>query len=291
MIYLESFKLPSAKEEHQMLMDGKGRFRSLTLNTDPYPFRLFIDRIISELTFEPITIFYGGNGSGKSTLLNLIANKLDLKRSSLFNEGDFFEEYSNLCSYSLKLIRPNEIEMIASDDIFDHLQMKRSINNGISRHRSQLYDDYYDLRKNEEGFTLRSLEDYERLKEINDAKRSTYSRFTSSRTPKKLLEQSNGESAYDYFLEKIIDGGLYLLDEPENSLSAPWQIKLAEYIEESARFYKCQFIISTHSPFILSIKGAKIYNLDSIPIEVQKWTELENVRVYYDFFQKHKDKF
>lgn len=291
MIYLESFKLPSAQEELQMLMAGKKKFRALTLNTDPYPFRLFIDRVTSEFTFEPITIFYGGNGSGKSTLLNLIANKLNLKRATLFNEGDFFDEYTSICTHTSKLIKPSNVEMIASDDIFDHLQMKRSINKGISKHRADLYNDYYDLRKNEEGFTLRSLDDYERLKEINDAKRSTYSSFASKRTPKKLSEQSNGESAYEYFLEKLLDEGLYLLDEPENSLSAPWQIKLSEFIEESSRFFKCQFIISTHSPFLLSIKGAKIYNLDAFPVAVQKWTELENVRVYYDFFQKHKDKF
>lgn len=291
MIYLESFRLPSSKEELQMLMDGRKRFRSINLNTDVYPFRLFMDRIISELTFEPITIFYGGNGSGKSTLLNLIANKLELKRASLINEGDFFEEYTNLCSYTKKLLNPSKIDMIASDDIFDHLQIKRSINKGIHDHRAKLYDDYYDLRKNEERFTLTSLDDYEKLKEINDAKRSTYSQFTTARTPRKLSERSNGESAYDYFLEKLTDNGLYLLDEPENSLSAPWQIKLAEYIDESARFFNCQFIISTHSPFILSMKGSRIYDLDSTPVSVKKWTDLENVKTYYEFFQKHKNSF
>ena len=40
---------------------------------------------------------------------------------------------------------------------------------------------------------------------------------------------------------------LYLLDEPENSLSAELQLDLLKFIENSARFYNCQFIISTHS--------------------------------------------
>lgn len=78
-----------------------------------------------------------------------------------------------------------------------------------------------------------------------------------------IHEYSNGESAYKYFLEKIEEGGLYILDEPENSLSPKRQLKLVKFIEESARYFDCQFIISTHSPFLLAIQGAKIYDLDA----------------------------
>ena len=84
---------------------------------------------------------------------------------------------------------------------------------------------------------------------------------------------------------------LYLLDEPENSLSAKLQEELAKFIEDSARFYGCQFIISTHSPFLLALKGARIYDLDAVPARVRRWSELENVRVYRDFFEKHRDAF
>jgi len=84
---------------------------------------------------------------------------------------------------------------------------------------------------------------------------------------------------------------LYILDEPENSLSPKRQIELMEFIQNSARFLGCQFIISTHSPFILAMKGAKIYDLDENPVDVKKWTELENVRAYYDFFKKYEKDF
>ena len=63
-----------------------------------------------------------------------------------------------------------------------------------------------------------------------------------------------------YFTEKILDGGLYLLDEPENSLSPQKQLELLQFLEDSVRFYDCQFIIATHSPFLLSLKGARIYD-------------------------------
>ncbi|MDF2512679.1 MAG: ATP-binding cassette protein, partial [Herbinix sp.] len=106
-----------------------------------------------------------------------------------------------------------------------------------------------------------------------------------------VREYSNGESAFIYFSEKIGENGLYLLDEPENSLSPKRQIELMNFIEESARFFGCQFIISTHSPFLLAMRGARVYNLDKNPVTIERWTELENVRTYYDFFKNRESEF
>ena len=102
---------------------------------------------------------------------------------------------------------------------------------------------------------------------------------------------SNGENAFDFFLEKIREGALYLLDEPENSLSAEWQKKLAVLLEGMARFEACQFVVATHSPFLLALKGARIYDLDECPVDIKRWTELDGVRTYFDFFEKHRDEF
>ena len=94
-----------------------------------------------------------------------------------------------------------------------------------------------------------------------------------------------------YFTEKVTENALFLLDEPENSLSPAKQQELVKFIEDSARFFGCQFVIATHSPFVLAIRGAKIYDLDEEPVDVKRWTELENVRAYYDFFKKHASEF
>lgn len=51
------------------------------------------------------------------------------------------------------------------------------------------------------------------------------------------------------------------------------------------------FVIATHSPFLFAVKGVKIYDMDENPIDVKRWTELENVRVYYDFIRKHEQEF
>ena len=94
-----------------------------------------------------------------------------------------------------------------------------------------------------------------------------------------------------YFLERIEDDAVYLLDEPENSLSIEFQIELAEYISATARATRSQFIIATHSPILLSMENAKVYNLDAYPASVCRWTDLPNVRKYFDFFMEHKEEF
>ena len=165
----------------------------------------------------------------------------------------------------------------------------RALNEGVDRKREELIDEWRALR--EEGFQMKSLEDFEELQHRREAWSSTRSAYVSRRLPKNLPGQSNGENAYGYFAEKIRGDALYLLDEPENSLSAERQVELSRFIEDSARFYGCQFIISTHSPFLLAMKGARIYDLDTVPVETKKWTELSNVRLYHDFFEAHRDDF
>ena len=102
---------------------------------------------------------------------------------------------------------------------------------------------------------------------------------------------SNGETSMQYFDAYLQPDALYLLDEPEVSLSPANQVKLAEEINKLARLLGCQFIIATHSPFMLGTLQAKIYNIDLKEYEVVKWSKLENIRYFYDFFKKHEGEF
>ena len=163
------------------------------------------------------------------------------------------------------------------------------MNEGIDTNRAALFEDYYDAKSSD--FQLHSLDDYEKLAKINAARKKTKSQFVRERLKSNIRERSNGESAYLYFTDKIRENGLYLLDEPENSLSPERQQTLQNFIEESARFFGCQFVIATHSPFLLSMKNAKIYDLDNEPMRVSHWTKLPNVRAYYDFFKQHEEEF
>ena len=138
---------------------------------------------------------------------------------------------------------------------------------------------------------MKSLEDYEQLKKVYMARTKTQSKYGRNNLMDNVREHSNGESAFLYFSEQIQENGLYLLDEPENSLSPLRQQELAKFLEDSGRFFGCQFIISTHSPFLLSMRGAKVYDMDEETVDVKRWTELEGVRAYFDFFKKHERDF
>lgn len=281
--YLSDFHFPSPDVEWRFFA-GQRR----TCYDSYYPFQVLAPRGLLQLDFEPVTILYGGNGSGKSTALNVMAEKLALERDAPFNKTGFFPDYLRLCSAG-EARPPKGSRIITSDDVFAWMLDLRSLNDGIDRRREELFDQYLDAKYAD--FRLESLEDYEHLKTVNAARRESQSRFVRGRLMDNVRTRSNGESAFLYFTRKITGDALYLLDEPENSLSPARQLELADFLLESARFYGCQFIIATHSPFLLAMRGARVYDLDADPPRPRPWTELENVRVYQQFFADHAGEF
>jgi predicted ATPase len=285
MRYIDSFRFPGVEIEEQFV-----NYIQRTCYASFYPFGVFAENLLRELTFSEITILYGNNGSGKSTALNLMAEKLKAKRDTLFNKSSFFGDYIGMCEYEMTYEgEPEEIRMITSDDVFDFMLNLRALNDGVDRKREQVFDEWIENRHSK--FQMKSLDDYEQLKKVVAARSKTQSRYVRESIGNNIVEHSNGESALQYFSEKIKDNGLYLLDEPENSLSPQRQLELLEFLQNSARFFGCQFIIATHSPFLLSLKGALIYDLDESPVDIKKWTELEGVRTYFEFFEKHRGDF
>ena len=284
MIYLNEFYFPHVERETSFLMDIKRKCYDSF-----YPFKILSQRSLYHLDFEPITILYGGNGSGKTTALNVIAEKLKLKRDTLYNRSNFYEDYLDMCDYEMMMPVPENSAVITSDDVFDYMLNLRALNEGIDTRREELFQEYLDDKYSD--FKYRTMEDYEQLKKVNLSRRKTQSKYVRSRLMDNPREQSNGESAFFYFTNKIKEDALYLLDEPENSLSPIRQQELTKFIEDSARFFGCQFIIATHSPFMLAMKGALIYDMDSDPVRPARWTNLPAVRAYYEFFKTHEDDF
>ncbi|WP_310601686.1 AAA family ATPase [Anaerosporobacter sp.] len=284
MIYLDSFSFPDSDREFDF-------FLSIQRNcyNSYYPFKILSQKELSILNFEPITILYGGNGSGKTTALNVISEKLNLRRDSRFNQSNFFPNYIDLCDYSLARELPSHSRVITSDDVFDYMLNVRMMNEGIDGKREELFEDYLDAKYSSFQFT--SINDYEKLKKVNQARSKTQSKYIRNNLVDNIREHSNGENAFLYFMEKIEENGLYLLDEPENSLSPERQLEFVKFIEDSVRFFGCQFIISTHSPFLLAMRDAKIYDLDETPVRSKPWTSLKNVQVYHAFFEKHRKEF
>ena len=283
-LFLSAFYFPGEEAESDFMFGLK-----TTYDQSVYPYGVLPKAGLNEIIFRPVTILYGGNGSGKSTALNVIAEKLRLNRSSAYNRSRFFENYVDNCRATWEEAIPRGSRMITSDDVFDMMLDIRALNEGIDRKRETLSEDYYALKR--ERFQVKSLDDLEHLHRINQARGKTFSRFIAGESGKSVRERSNGESALLYFQSKIEMDTLCLLDEPENSLSPENQLILADFLAESVRYCGNQLIISTHSPFLLALPGAKIIDLDDHSRIVGSWTELKNPRVYFDFFRKHAAEF
>lgn len=285
--YLSRFTLPD-QDSREAALEKAVNHR--TCYNNYYPFPVFDNWDPVTLTLAPITVLYGGNGSGKTTLLNLMGEKLGLERRSVYNRSSFFRNFVDLCRWEGQGAPPGS-RVLTSDDVFDDLLDLRSLNQGVDRDREALLREYKQLRG--EDFQLHSLEDYEHLKQVVCAKKKTSSgsAFVRQRLGGNVRGKSNGETAFRYFTNQIREDALYLLDEPENSLSAGRQRELAAFLEDSARFFGCQLILSTHSPFLLAMKGAKVYDLDQNPIQETNWTDLPVIQTWHAFFREHAGEF
>ena len=291
MLFIKSITVPTYEEERNRLSEERS-----TMFSTFYPFQIFkfIDR--QKMDFSDITVLYGANGAGKTTLLNVIAQKCDAIRHSEFSDSAFFNDYTAMCRVEYDQDSP-KVQYLSSDDVFDMIMNVRYLNNDIDDHREQLICGYASLKRraaaNHEELLLHGLSDYDRWKNVTDAasKKVSQSKFVKERLSRNIDLGSNGETAMRYFTEHIDRDSVYILDEPENSLSVDYQLQLKEYIQSSARYYNCQFIISTHSPIFLSLKNANVYEISRNSIERKNWTELDNVRKLFDFFYQHRKEF
>lgn len=94
----------------------------------------------------------------------------------------------------------------------------------------------------------------------------------------KYHEKSHGESFWAIAQNYMGEDGIYIFDEPEAALSPQRQLTLLMDI------YKCakagaQFIIATHSPILLGIPDADIYNFDKGELQLCEYEETDSYAV------------
>lgn len=313
MVYLEQFLFPDLESDNLYYDQPRGSF----FDEHTYPFHITSDMSLWALDFEPITILYGGNGSGKSTVINVISEKLNAERKAMFNSSPYFDEYVKRCQYRVssdvlgdtvaeRKRQPQKYDIasittvLTSDDIFHSMQELRLDNDRKMQKSRFLMDEYVSPEELPDHLNFETgynVEKFKRGVEIRKARNSMRNRGSSFN--KLLLKSvgkmergfSNGETALMKLTELLEKPGLYLLDEPENSMSCEFQIKLASIIQYLARYGRCQFLISSHSPFILSLENAKIYNLDHNPVDVCKWWQLDNMKEYFNLFYEARERF
>jgi predicted ATPase len=89
-----------------------------------------------------------------------------------------------------------------------------------------------------------------------------------------LHTRSHGE-AFLAILENRVSQGLFLFDEPESALSPRRQLAFLRWLSGRVEAQRCQFVIATHSPILLTLPGATIRTFDdpALPIIALEDTE------------------
>jgi predicted ATPase len=135
------------------------------------------------------------------------------------------------------------------------------------------------LPKVSEGFFMRAESFYNFASYIDEV--STLSRYGG----KALHKQSHGESFLALFGNRF-EQGIFILDEPEAALSPQRQLSFLRIIHDLEKPGNAQFLISTHSPIILSYPGAVLFSLDGDAIREVDYRETEHYRITRDFLNK-----
>lgn len=319
MIYLTSFILPTRESEEESLHYFYTSVPGHTYFNSVYPFTIFPEIGLHKIDFGPITIFYGGNGCGKSTLLNVISQKVKATRSAPYNTSVHMDEYVKKCSFqadlrwcgeefnltgdrSSKYDIGNITRVITSDDIFKSLLAGRVKREQILLKANILIKRCQELKNTKREYDIEGYlkhprhldfetgENVHKYIDFVKTQKESYSSYIKDKLGNEEPGLSNGENSFLQLSQLMEDEGVYILDEPENSLSPEMQYKLSQLILYMAHYNNSQIIIATHSPFLLGIEGAKIYNFEEHPVKVSKFEELEAVQFYYDFLDERLNK-
>lgn len=100
-------------------------------------------------------------------------------------------------------------------------------------------------------------------------------------------EFSHGES-FQALLgsDRFVNGGLFVLDEPEAGLSFTSQLALVGQLAELAADPRSQVLMATHSPVLAAVPGATLLQLDEHGITPTAWDELSVVDHYRRFLDE-----
>lgn len=211
---------------------------------DKYPFNIPVVKNFNELKFKaPVTFFIGENGVGKSTFIEAIAVNLNLPKEG--GTQNFMYETDDTTS---NLSDYMKVRMDNKPKTKFFLRAESFYNFSTEVERLIKEDDFHSLNKSYGG---------------------------------NLHECSHGEAFLKLVQNRFTENGLYILDEPEAALSIQRQLSLLCLIDELVK-KGSQFIISTHSPILISYRNGIILDLDDNFKEVSyKDTEIYKLYKMY----------
>ena len=99
-----------------------------------------------------------------------------------------------------------------------------------------------------------------------------------------LHTRSHGESFLEVFKNRIFKG-LYLLDEPDTSLSPQRQLALLSLLDGLVQRGESQFIIATHSPILLTLPDADIFCFDDPHLRLVDLQDTLQYQITHDILE------
>jgi predicted ATPase len=194
----------------------------------------------------PVTLLAGDNGSGKSTLIEAIAEAIGFGA-----QGGELERLGELPA------------------------VPRAVLGGA------LEPDLTDT-KPRTGYFLRA-ESFFNVAAFVDSQ-GTFSPDLSLYGDVPLHAQSHGESFLALAANRFAGEGLYILDEPEAALSVSGTLALLSVVLRAAGD-GAQFVIATHSPILLAVPGANVYELGPAGVAATAYDDLDAVRLTRGFLE------
>lgn len=191
---------------------------------------------------KPVTFLVGENGVGKSTLIEAIAVHMGFNPEGGTVNFNFSTEDSH-------------------SDLYRYLTISR----GIERPT--------------DGFFLRAESFYNFATNVDVLERTPFcSGVLDSYGGKSLHKQSHGESFLSLIENRFGGHGLYILDEPEAALSPMRLMHLMVHMQALIDDHS-QFIISTHSPILMTFPDAAIYNMTEYGIDPVTYKETDHYQI------------
>lgn len=187
-----------------------------------------------------VTFLVGENGVGKSTLIEGIAVAMG------------FNPEGGTVNFNF-----------ATNDSHSDLHRYMTVSRGYKRHR--------------DGFFLRAESFYNVASNIDelDAEPGGGAKLITSYGGVSLHKQSHGESFLALVENRFGGNGLYILDEPEAALSPMRLMRLMVCMQALVK-QDSQFIISTHSPILMTFPDADVVEITDEGIRSVDYRDTEH---------------
>ena len=247
--------------------------KSFSINADrenPFPFNIPAVKFAKQIKLdERITIFVGDNGSGKSTLLETIALSLNIPLiGGYIGSSAGFEAARSLKPYlDIEWGWQTDKGFFFRAEDFSHFidaveREKIRVQLELNELRGEVNDSVIDKLSGSMNYTLKTM-----IKNYGS----------------NMQAYSHGEAYLTILQKQIHDKGVYVLDEPEAALSPLKQLSLIYFILEALKNKKAQFIIATHSPILMGLPGAALYEIQEDGMRRCEYKETEHYRITKTF--------